>query len=802
MFKSIKNPILPFLMILVLLKPDSSKSQIREKLNDHSKLLHQKIKATPKNEPIDQLLSRIDQAHIMLNQFDDKANSEFSTESINQELPRIQNGLNLVASVLKQKNQWVDVNNLQMYAVLLNDIEIQLKNWKDDLLVSDKELAGMDKDLKTFILTRDSVFHKMAIDSTYQGLIKAELKGLSEKFGENQEAIHSSIIRVNRLEARLSDMYYKTIELEDGIYDLNKKYWGTVTQKEVPYFWEKKESVKFINPFKNIISNSSFLSNNEAFKGQKIILENYFNHNRSGYALIGFFGLFFFIWVFINHRKARRNGTPLKEGILRVNYLRPIPLVSTFILILNITPFLDLDTPTFYFEILQTILIFFLSYIFVRDWPRKYLIYWFMVLILFMAFSVLSLGFSFSTGGIAFIFILNLLSILVGIIFYIATYKDSFFSGFEKGIMILFILCNIISLGLVAFSLLSLAEQISYAAIFGLVQAISLTTGFTILSEGLYLQALSYRSEDTQGIIFEDSKIQKNLYWVFTTLMVVFWFISFSDNLNIFSPIYEGVYSFLGVPRQIGSITFAYGNVILFFLIIAVANFLQRFLSFFFGENYNLENQNFKKKGSRLAVTRLLLLVGGFIIAVFASGLPVDRITILIGALGVGIGLGLQSIVNNLVSGIILIFERPFRIGDLIEVGSRKGRIKEIGLRSSKLLTEEGSEVIIPNGDLLSERVVNWTLSNDFARLDFSFKIDQESNIDQAKEIITNSLSDNPLLLPGNKPEILVDALTDSGITLKVEVWISNINRSEDFRSEFLNQIFEEFKANKIQLKA
>jgi potassium efflux system protein len=90
-------------------------------------------------------------------------------------------------------------------------------------------------------------------------------------------------------------------------------------------------------------------------------------------------------------------------------------------------------------------------------------------------------------------------------------------------------------------------------------------------------------------------------------------------------------------------------------------------------------------------------------------------LTIIISAFGIGIGFGLQNIVNNLVSGLILAFEKPIQIGDIIEVGNRSGTMKEIGVRSSKILTSDGSEVIIPNGDLFPQHVVNWTLSNNNA---------------------------------------------------------------------------------------
>ncbi len=120
-----------------------------------------------------------------------------------------------------------------------------------------------------------------------------------------------------------------------------------------------------------------------------------------------------------------------------------------------------------------------------------------------------------------------------------------------------------------------------------------------------------------------------------------------------------------------------------------------------------------------------------------ASGVPVDKITIVLGALGVGIGLGLQNIVNNFVSGIILIFDRPLQIGDVVEVGSHTGRVQEIGLRSSTLLTNDGAEVIIPNGDILSGQIVNWTLTNNQRRLVMELTVNGSNDMEHVSSLIS-----------------------------------------------------------------
>lgn len=101
------------------------------------------------------------------------------------------------------------------------------------------------------------------------------------------------------------------------------------------------------------------------------------------------------------------------------------------------------------------------------------------------------------------------------------------------------------------------------------------------------------------------------------------------------------------------------------------------------------------------------ILIAGLYIALAATGVDLSRLTILVGALGVGNGFGLQNVVNNFISGLILLFESPVQVGDTIDVGDMLGRVKRIGIRSSTLRTFSGSEVIIPNSDLISNRVTN-----------------------------------------------------------------------------------------------
>jgi small-conductance mechanosensitive channel len=200
-------------------------------------------------------------------------------------------------------------------------------------------------------------------------------------------------------------------------------------------------------------------------------------------------------------------------------------------------------------------------------------------------------------------------------------------------------------------------------------------------------------------------------------------------------------------------------------------------------------------------MTRLVLLGAGYLLAVAASGLPVDKITIVLGALGVGIGLGLQNIVNNFVSGIILIFDRPLKVGDSIQVGDKSGRVKEIGLRSSTLFTPDGAEVIIPNGDMLSQSIINWTLSNTFKRVELSLSITTTEDRDTVTTLIKDTILSADRVLKKREPVILLEKMDDEGFDLKVYFWSEDVNKAELLTSEVRYLIYVALRDKNIKVK-
>ncbi|MGY0037558.1 mechanosensitive ion channel family protein [Pedobacter sp. NJ-S-72] len=145
--------------------------------------------------------------------------------------------------------------------------------------------------------------------------------------------------------------------------------------------------------------------------------------------------------------------------------------------------------------------------------------------------------------------------------------------------------------------------------------------------------------------------------------------------------------------------------------------------------------------GSWLLLIRITILGIGLFLALAAAGIPMDRIAIVLGALGVGIGFGLQSLVNNLVSGLIIAFEKPVNVGDIVEVDGQSGVMKSIGFRSSVIANWDGADVVMPNGDLLGSHLVNWSVGGGKRRTYIIIGIAYDADLRKAKELVSELLN-------------------------------------------------------------
>jgi small-conductance mechanosensitive channel len=172
-----------------------------------------------------------------------------------------------------------------------------------------------------------------------------------------------------------------------------------------------------------------------------------------------------------------------------------------------------------------------------------------------------------------------------------------------------------------------------------------------------------------------------------------------------------------------------------------------------------------------------IILLLAFFFAAGAAGFDLTKFTILAGALGVGIGFGLQNIVNNFISGLILLFERPIQIGDTIEIENLVGSVKHIGIRASVVRTFAGAEVIVPNGDLISGRVINWTLSDRLRRIEISVGVAYGTDPQHVMDILLEQAKSHEDTLQHPEPYVLFTGFGESSLDFKLRFWTANYDR-------------------------
>ena len=201
-------------------------------------------------------------------------------------------------------------------------------------------------------------------------------------------------------------------------------------------------------------------------------------------------------------------------------------------------------------------------------------------------------------------------------------------------------------------------------------------------------------------------------------------------------------------------------------------------------------------KGVQLSITRLvhyMILLIGFIVMIQAMGADLTKLTILGGALSVGIGFGLQTIVNNFASGLILLFERPIKVGDTIELGTELGEVKKLGLRSTIIQTFDNAEIVIPNSDLIAGQVTNWTLAERKARVKVPVGVAYGTDIPKVLEILLTVAGEHPMILTTPSPNALFLAFGASSLDFELRVWIADFTDRRQVQSELNQEINSEF---------
>ena len=345
----------------------------------------------------------------------------------------------------------------------------------------------------------------------------------------------------------------------------------------------------------------------------------------------------------------------------------------------------------------------------------------------------------------------------------------------------------VMALSLVAdlFGYVKLSHYLGLSCIYSGIIAISVLTALRVCSLLLTVGLRSPLAERIAAVRLHREGIvrwaPRGLKWT----GIIVWVIGTLDLVGLDNSFRNGLSSILGfkIAGEASGVTL--GNVLGFFVILVIGYAIANAVRFFFREEVLRRFHMARGLPELIAsVIYYLLLLFVVLAAVRAGGIELNKFTVLTGAFGVGIGFGLQNIINNFVSGLILQFERPIHLDDIIEVDTNTGKVTRIGVRSSTIQTAQGAEVIIPNANLISAKVINWTLSQSQRRRELPVGVAYGSDPKTVLNLLLEAAAKHELVLTKPGPMVYFTGFGESSMNFELHFWVMQENNGMQISSE------------------
>ncbi|MEM7297938.1 MAG: mechanosensitive ion channel domain-containing protein [Bacteroidota bacterium] len=252
----------------------------------------------------------------------------------------------------------------------------------------------------------------------------------------------------------------------------------------------------------------------------------------------------------------------------------------------------------------------------------------------------------------------------------------------------------------------------------------------------------------------------------------------------------------------LGDSSITLGTILYFIVAFIILTYLSRRFRQLLVERI-LMRANFEKgaRNSIGLIARVLFMFIGSIIIIQSAGIDMSSLSLLAGALGVGIGFGLQNITDNFISGIIILFEKPIKVGDRIVVGDTEGDVINISVRATTILTNENVSIIVPNSEFISSRVINWSHNDRNIRFDIPVGVSYQEDPAQVREVLLAVADDNGHVLKRPEPHVFFDEFGDSSLNFTLAIWTSShTDKPRKLKTELYFEIFEKFKEKGIEI--
>lgn len=362
---------------------------------------------------------------------------------------------------------------------------------------------------------------------------------------------------------------------------------------------------------------------------------------------------------------------------------------------------------------------------------------------------------------------------------------------------------------LVAISIIS--NILGYTNLSDLTLKISTQSGvFTLVFYGVLLIAggvstgLIHRHYSTNESYdpIQKLKLELKLLQVIRVVAFITWFLFFLQMVDLLEVFTQKTTDSLNEPYKFGNVTITVGAVLEFVIILCVSFLMTSIVSFLFSSGDVSVRLIKLPKGVPAAISlviRYFIIAMGIVLALSSLGIDLSKFNLMAGALGLGIGFGLQTVISNFVSGLILVFERPIHVGDTVEVNNLLGTVDRIGIRSSSVITYDGAEVVVPNNNLIANDLINWTLSDSIKRMEVLVGVTYGSDPNKVLEILNRVATENKNVLQDPGPQALFSEFADSSLNFKLRFWV-HFELGLQTKSDVSISIYNEFAKHGIEI--
>ncbi|GGI27439.1 mechanosensitive ion channel family protein [Pedobacter mendelii] len=699
----------------------------------------------------------------------------YDVSRIEKTLPDIIKKIKVFKLRFEKNGNNMNLRSLNSAVIILAEVEENLSGYKTTLTEYVSQLKKSNADLNKIL--NDAELKCNVSDST----LRTQLSEILNDGNKLNKAERQILIKINLLSSRISVNLLQTKNLSsDMVYLSISKKIKMWSMEEAPLFKAKPSQYE----------TSFFETVTKALERSGKIITIFLGGKLSVVVLSILIFSLLTSWMISNMRRVKKMDDA--ESILaQINFLKRGVFMSSIFAFFTYVPFLFAN-PTMSllhaFEVFRLGALCFLIFPFLTKQSK---LIWFVLVILWVFYALDDILLDSAFGERWGLFIAGILLIVIGV--KIIQTRNKLFVGLDpspatKALAIFAIIQVLLSIIFNLTGRLSLAKIFGVSAVECLMLGITLKVFCTLVLEAVYLQTEAYQSSRFSDFInYKELQFRLQRYlWVIACMV---FFVSFIRNITLYDVLTTATSNFFYETRSLGSYKFTFASIAIFICIIWLSSIISSFISFFFGHEKAVTGGKRSGLNSMMLLIRLAIWTIGFFIAVAAAGIPIDKLSIMLGALGVGIGFGLQNIVNNLVSGVIIAFERPIQIGDQIEIGTKSGIVKEIGVRSSKIHSAEGSDIIVPNGDLLSQHLINWTMQDRSKRVEFNISVPYETDIESTRKLIADKLAKNEHVLPIPKPLIILQDFGEYAITIRTLLWVADLTNAGEVRTEAMNDV-------------